>query len=654
MSKKDTQNQRLFSSVDVTYYNGVAQLLGTLDVPKEGRKVTLRLKRTDAPLALATLATYGNVSTGTVSYSIDEDTSDAIVIDPTDYYGSLFRQLAGSEASITDSDEKVAAEGVIKGVSGIISRSGRDRRVALVGGKQIPFAKIHDVKFSSTSLSDRIERGVELQRQQADPDSVYVTFELTPNDGATTAAIRYVAPAPVWPVTWQLQDDILIGRAAVHSPFGETLENVNLTLTTEQPRFFDTDSFELVVPKREWVKLIDAVAPGAIEAAHEREPKMAGARALRARSAGMEGLGMMDESVALEAASFGVSDSGDSVEVSVSGGYARYSPEAPVTLKSGVGNIIEIYRQNIGESRRVLHYQNPYSNADQRASIATTFQNETGLSLLKGALTVGKSFDGQAILSYTRPDSRAFCVHGVDQLVDIERRNLPTSQYLLGIDLNGGNGKVVQKTIARTTYSLDNTGDDDQVVFVDHTLNLGGQDEIEVTIDGETSDVTEIDHGRRVEVHVPAKSSVSITVVETQVNINEETLRGHREIDRFLTRWVLQTHHPLADDETVTAIRNLNNEISKRQETIDSLEELLAQDHSDVDRLTKSLSAVNAGETGRETYTQQLADANQQIVTRREQGQQVLAEKTGLEEQLHQSLLALALEWQNESGHKLS
>ncbi|HIP71336.1 MAG TPA: hypothetical protein EYH05_08070 [Anaerolineae bacterium] len=228
-----------------------------------------------------------------------------------------------------------------------------------------------------------------------------VTIRLTP--GQHDLSVSYVAPAPVWRVSYRLLADpekeeaLLMGWGIFDNQLDEDLKNIALTLTAGMPISFVYDLYTPFTPERPEIKEEERVAPGPVDfaGAAAEAPSMPAPAAppspkmMRARKP-------MAKQLAQTTA---VTASGEA-----KGALFQYRIQTPVSVGRGQSAMVPILSVTLPYRKELL-----YNGAKMPNHPVASFrlENKTGLTLERGPALVIEDGDyaGEAVLPFTAVDA---------------------------------------------------------------------------------------------------------------------------------------------------------------------------------------------------------------------------------------------------------
>ncbi len=323
--------------------------------------------------------------------------------------------------------------------------------------------------------------GYFLETSLTEEDKRAVTVRLTP--GAESVSLSYIAPSPVWRVSYRLVSDevnaaeggkgLLQGWALFDNTLDEDLENVELIFVAGMPVSFIYDLYTPFTPERPVVKEEARGVAGPVEFAGALD----GAAALpfaaeRSAMAFGEGApvapkrGVLRAAMAEVAASTTVAATGQE-----QGEFFSYEVANPVTVRRGRSAMAPILQSTIALKKERL-----YNGRKQpkHPVIAMRFRNLTGLTLERGPLTVIEAgeYAGEAMLPFTASEGDIYLAYAVDLGVTVTEE--PGSERKLeSVRVDEGLLVVQEWDIQTTTYRLENRNRRAVRVTLEHPVLAG-------------------------------------------------------------------------------------------------------------------------------------------------------------------------------------
>ncbi len=342
----------------------------------------------------------------------------------------------------------------------------------------------------SVTLEDEraaTDLGYFLETSLTEEDKRAVTVRLLP--GTEAISISYIAPSPVWRVSYRLVADevhvleggkgLLQGWALFDNTLDEDLENVELTFVSGMPVSFIYDLYTPFTPTRpvireeargvaapvEFAAALDAAALQPMAAARLSKAAFGEAAAAAPRR-GVAAAGLGVAAMADVAASTTVAATGQA-----QGEFFSYSVANPVTVRRGRSAMAPIL-----QSTTELKKERLYNGRKQpkHPVIAMRFKNLTGLTLERGPLTVIEAgeYAGEAMLPFTASEGDIYLAYAVDLGVTVTEE--PRSERRLeSVRIQDGLLVVQEWDVQAVTYRVENRTQQALRVILEHPV-LGG------------------------------------------------------------------------------------------------------------------------------------------------------------------------------------
>ena len=426
--------------------------------------------------------------------------------------------------------------------------------------------------------------GVTLEDERAAADlSYFLETSLTEEDkravtvrlssGTEAINISYIAPSPVWRVSYRLVTDevhvleggegLLQGWALFDNTLDEDLENVDLAFVAGMPVSFIYDLYTPFTPTRPVIQeeTREVAAPvefaGALDgAAHQ---PMAAARLTRAAfgeaaaAAPKRGAAGFGAAMADVAASTTVTAMGQA-----QGEFFSYAVANPVTVRRGRSAMAPILQSTIALKKERLYNGRKQS---RHPVIAMRFKNLTGLTLERGPLTVIEEgeYAGEAILPFTASEGDIYLAYAVDLGVTVTEE--PKSERRLeSVRIKDGLLVVQEWDIQAMTYRVENRSGQALRVTLEHPALAGFQPY-------DTPDPAErTPEHYRYALDVPASKTVSFVARQRRLMARREEI--HSQTMAQLAAWLQDKALDKGTYNRLAGIRKLYDEIATREQEI--------------------------------------------------------------------------------------
>jgi hypothetical protein len=417
-----------------------------------------------------------------------------------------------------------------------------------------------------------------------------VTVRLT--EGQHDLFLSYVAPSPVWRVSYRLVaaegKAYLQGWGLFDNNLDEDLENVTVTLVAGQPISFIYDLYSTYIPERAMVEDEARISPGAIDyrlargaqaelsfMTQEAEAADFAAPAPRAKA---RAITMMASAAPPAAADFGSQEA--SAEGHEAGAFFEYQITTPVTVKRGGSALFPILNSEVQYEQELLYNGQKFPT---HPVIALRFTNNTGLTLERGPVTVMENADykGEAVIPFTQNDGEVYVPHAVELGVRVTEQ---PDAYIetAGLQITGTYLIYEEFTVRSVTYILENDTAKPLSVLIEAPIiqsqggvplkrsgnRSTGKFELFETPQPDYESATE----RRWRVEVPAYGRTEFTYKQRQPSRRQEELRkiDYQDLQKFMEqRWL--------DKATLEHLSGLLETLGKIQKAVEDLQALKIQ-----------------------------------------------------------------------------
>ncbi|MFN8529352.1 MAG: hypothetical protein U0670_12130 [Anaerolineae bacterium] len=325
--------------------------------------------------------------------------------------------------------------------------------------------------FLDTTSSDDRRRVVTLRLSEGDHDLV----------------VQYVAPSPLWRVSYRLLVDVaesgeitaglLQGWGVFDNRFEEDLDGVALTLVAGQPISFVYDLSESQIPQRPTIRDQARVAPIPVEynadtdtladfiadGQSEMPMRKAAAPAPMPQTAAARGGGFGGRLPVLGSGSTAFppparqfrEQAPAQAEGKEAGEFFEYHVTTPISVKRGESALVPLFNADVQPTRELLY--NAAKLPDHPVA-ALHFKNTSGLSFERGPVTLIESGDykGEAIIPFTRGSADVYVPYAVELAVQVTLRSETHYESYETIQIEGS-WYAEQSTRQTHTYTFENT-----------------------------------------------------------------------------------------------------------------------------------------------------------------------------------------------------
>ena len=478
-----------------------------------------------------------------------------------------------------------------------------------------------------------------------------VTIRLTP--GEHNLLISYVAPAPLWRVSYRIvldsggdgpeQRALLMGWGIFDNLLEENLEKVSLSLVAGMPISFVYDLATPFTPRRPTVKEEARVAAAPVQfedALHEDLELMDPDQVSVAMAGGVaEDLDYDLESAALESDGLADLKSARAVKRSFAPAVEgksmdelfEYRVQSPVSVGRGQSAMVPVISSQL-EYRKDLIY-----NAAKMARhpVATLrLENETGLTIERGPVTVldQGEYVGEAVMPFTREEGEMVVPYAVELGVKVSKESAHRTEinalgfkdlYLL----------IEEWAISTLEYRVSNSTAKKVKVLVEHLRN-GGYELFE-TFDP----VEKTENFYRFEVDVESRSETILAVQERMLGRRREKLQtlSQDSIEKYFNKSLMDHQNR----KKVFQVLETFKKISEQQSHLKDLETQKKDIYKSQKQIQGNMAPLSqTGEEGelRSQYLQKLKSSEDKLDKIEKQSEEL---KTNLKQSEQEAKLKL-------------
>jgi len=469
----------------------------------------------------------------------------------------LLRDLRGRRVHLTTTGDTL--NGIVVGVD---LPAEREPMAAVILSLWLPEARaVRPLRLGDVlSLVIEDERGAAdlayfLETSLTEEAKRAVTIRLS---GPSELLVSYIAPSPVWRVSYRLVADateanaaestagLLQGWGLFDNTLDEDLENVSLTFVAGMPVSFIYDLYTPFTPPRPVVQeqARGVAGPVEFEEAVEAAPRAA-SMLRRAKH------GMVAEERAFGAgarAAFSADDLAASTTVTATGQaqgeFFSYVVANPVTVRRGRSAMVPILQTALQFRKERIYngFKHP-----RHPVITMRFTNETGLTLERGPLTVAEAgeYAGEAMLPFTAPGGELFLAYAVDLGITVTETP-EAERRLAAVDIKDGLLVIQEWDVQSIAYRIENRNDAPASVTLEHP-RLPNYTPLKTP---DPADKT-AEYYRYV-VPVPAHGAADFTARQRRMLARREEIRKH-SLDQ-LARWL---RDKVLDEATFERLRGV-------------------------------------------------------------------------------------------------
>ncbi len=355
------------------------------------------------------------------------------------------------------------------------------------------------------------------------------TVKMRLSAGEHDLGVSYLAPAPVWRVSYRVLADshakgggariMLLGLGIFDNHLEEDLNEVSLSFIAGMPISFVYDLYTPFTPERpligeekplqeKFLQIADRLGEGALPPGLER--------GRFAAPVPMQTLSAAAVEKTIPAAAEG-KDLGE---------LFQYTVNTPVSVGRGQSAIVPILSANLPYRKELLF--NP-ERMEKNPVSTLRFKNGSGLVLERGPVTVVEDgqYVGEAVLPYTPKDSEVVIPYAVELGVKV-RSQFERSIETRGLGIKDGFLLVVEWEVHRRHYQVSNATAHEITLIVEHARTQG------FDLNGATKDKERDATAYRFEVKVDGAKDETFTVEERRVlsrreEIQKQSLAGLKQ-----------------------------------------------------------------------------------------------------------------------------
>jgi hypothetical protein len=519
----------------------------------------------------------------------------------------LLPQIKGARVAIRTGGERV--EGVLLGVDAS-ERHTADGvvRVVLVslltdGGtvRSFDLHALAGLEVLDQALRRDLDYYLRTQLSAKKKDARTFTF-FARGEGSRRVRLSYTLEAPVWKATYRIilgeegQSPLIQGWAVVDNTQDEDWEGVELALVAGLPVSFIHDLYTPRYIRRPVVEVRETtgVLPPEVEGGMGTEvvesmlseftDTAVDFTTAQAPAPGAARGKMRKALAAVRAAA--PSSMPAQVRERKLGDLFEYAIEHPVTIRRNQSALVPIVLRSFEGRPVLLHNRQTRPDNPMRA---VEFKNTTGLTLEGGPATVleGGSYVGEAMLETIKPDEQRLVPYAVELSVrvldNIDSRSETTRRLVIR------DGRLTRHTaqVQQTTYHLDNRGDTEYTVFLDHPRESTSWKLVDTAEPVETTE-----NFWRFRFALPAKQGTRFVVKQRLPQHSSQQIggMGPDEILAVVDQVEL-------DERTARLLRDVaaaQHERAQHERAIALLEDEQRRIHTDQERIRKNLDSLGS------------------------------------------------------------
>jgi hypothetical protein len=489
---------------------------------QEALRISIPVRKTDLDDVISSLSVFGNVTiTAPPTYAPTNAQEPALTLNPASVLKDMATKLAGAaveiEAGNVYKGKLVGLHSHRREVSGTVLEECRLVVLTDKGVQQIDENSVTAIRFTDALIRDEIDKALQARLTQVKPDSSLVEFTIQPNAGTTSALVKYATPVAAWKIRYQLRmssaEVELEGQAVVDNDTDDDWTETLITTVTGEPVTFSTDLAEIRRPARSRVNIVADQTTGAVVA----EPDMPmDADADMERSCA----GPLPPSPSRMRAAYPFDRMERAAQVQAevreSGDFSVFRSPDPVTIGAKRSAIIPLFRAAIGDAKAVLYYNE--RSDPQRPFRAVRLKNQATHSLGRGVceVLVDGDFQGKCVLEPTKPGEEVLLIHAKETGVRLFKEVSRPESRLMTIKITEGTIYCEEMNRQDTAYRIQNSHATAFTLEIEHPRTWHGS-KLTISASSGTHERTDIPSGQRISVTLEAKASLTIRVIEEQI-----------------------------------------------------------------------------------------------------------------------------------------
>lgn len=648
------------------FSNGIGHFRREYDV-KSGKpeKISIPFKTDSIGDVAASLQVFGKVRLDSPpSFTPANSHATSLKIETGEALRSLIRQLSGAGAHVRTRSMNIENAKIYGIDSQPIFVADREETREFVicnhDGKilRVPLDELVNVEFTEEAVRTEIDKALKSNFQKIKPDSTMLEIALSAMvDGDTTAIVQYTVPIAAWKMRYSVRQEkgrfTLDGAAIIDNNTDEDWNDFIISVVTGNPISFNTDIANIVVPRRQFVSLVDGASLGhvavaeAMPAAAPRAKMMMAARSLSPSYSNTAGFG-------LESASGGAAPDYDDdeplqkamafeIETKEVGDFSIFTNKEKITILARKSAVVPMFSVPLDQAGLVLLYKE--EDHARRPFRTVKFKNESEYSLGKGKVVVYNDgvFSGEAVLETTKPGENRMLPHCLENGVRTIKQMGDVSQKVAQISVSDGVLLTSTDFAGKTEYTLDNKKDEDFKVIIEHNHVLPYAD-TKVTAVG-TTQMERVAGKNATRLYVDLKAKESRVLVVAEAYTLSQTVQVGHYANLI---HIFNNNEKLVNDPAVLGCTELQESIDKAKEAFETLKQKKEGLLSKADRARKNIEATK-GQATNDTVDQwikQLSTIESEITSIDEvEMPKTKKEVQTLGAEMTKRLKALSLKW---------
>ena len=340
-------------------------------------------------------------------------------------------------------------------------------------------------------------------------------------------------------------------------------------------------------------------------------------------------------------------------EVSEAGDFCVFQASKPVSIDAHRSAVIPVFQSTLDESNAYLHFKT--ANHSTRPFRAIRFKNTTGHSLGRGVCTVydANHYAGSCVLPATKPDDFAFLAHALETGVKVTVHAAALKRRRVGVKIAAGVAYDHTLNTTETRYIIHSSQQESFQFLLDHVARISRAN-VEFVLQRVNSEPQplpgqEMADSHRCEFQLSDRELITITVSESAIQQSQIQLVGENWQDskrniKWLFANLVETHSPLAENESIRQAVELNRRLSETSEQITHARAEVERLTQRQERLRKNIK-TGGGVHQDEKWRTDLARAEDAIVQLEDERiPELMDQSDQLAKQLYDSLKSLVLE----------
>jgi hypothetical protein len=604
----------------------MADFVRRYEVGSNQKQISIPVRKEHVADILASLNLFGDVKLESPpSFRPANNNDGNLSIDTANVLESLANSLSGAQVVAESVGEKITgtllgvhSEYLGKDPGGSTLEQKQLSVLTAAGIKSIPIAFLTNLQFTEETVQSEITKALQRNFQQIKPNSTFVELAVKGTSEKSEATVQYTVPSAAWKISYRMAQrgdaTNFKGLAIVDNNTEEDWKEVDIAVVTGEPITFSTDLADSKTPARRHVNVVNEQAHGAVEV--ERGFTRSSKRALRASPTDSVSLCSMaagdanlDMYYSAECAPEGMSNAMRAdTEIKEVGDFSIFKSANPVTIPALQSALIPVFDAVLKNAKTVLHFNQ--KNNQTRSYRSIQFKNETAHSLGRGVCTFYQDgvYSGSGIIPATKQNEEQLLPYALETGVRFESKQGQIKQQLIGLNISGGLAITKQGSQVSTTYTIENSKNEEFEVYVDHASMWNGT--LTATIDRKKIEAGRtLLNGVRYSFKVAANETATLKVNEQNVNSSQVNL-GSNHLSWLASNFAINDG-PLVGNKNLQEIINQSEKVAGLRQEVAQLnaksQKLVAKQARIRENLKASGNAPESGEWRQELMT---IDAN--------------------------------------------